>query len=60
MFKLLGMLVAADALYAAWRGEVFAKSGVWGKTVVREESPRSFWAVIGCYGLLAIALLTVF
>lgn len=60
MFKPLGILVAAYVLYAVWRGEVFARSGIWGKTVVREESPRYFWVVIGCYALLAIALLTVF
>ncbi len=60
MFKPLGILVAAYVLYAAWRGEVFARSGIWGKMVAREESPRYFWGVIGCYALLAIALLTVF
>ena len=60
LFRLLGVLVIAYALYAAWRGEVFARSGAWGKTVLREQSPRYFWAVIAIYGLLGLALLTVF
>lgn len=60
LFKLLGVLVIAYAAYGAWRGEVFAKSGPWGKTIVREESPRYFWVVIAIYGLLGLALLTVF
>ena len=60
LFKLLGVLVIAYTLYAAWRGEVFARSGVWGKTSLREQSPRYFWAVIAIYGLLGLALLTVF
>lgn len=60
LFKLLGVLVIAYTAYGAWRGEVFAKSGPWGKTIVREDSPRYFWAVIAIYGLLGLALLTVF
>lgn len=60
LFRLLGVLVIAYALYAAWRGEVFARSGAWGKTVLREQSPRYFWVVIAIYGLLGLALLTVF
>jgi hypothetical protein len=60
MFKLLGALVAAYAMYAAVRGEVLAKHRAWGRTVRRDEEPRYFWAVVGIYGLLALALLTVF
>lgn len=60
LFKLLGVLVIAYTVHSVWRGEVFASSGPWGKTIVREDSPRYFWAVIGIYGLLGLALLTVF
>lgn len=60
MFKLLGVLVGLYVVLAVSRGEVFAKSGIWGKTVSREESPTYFWAVVAVYSLLALALVTVF
>ena len=60
MFKILGALVALYTAHAAFRGEVFARSGLWGRTISKAESPRYFWAVIGVYALLAAALLTVF
>ncbi len=60
MFKTLGILLACYVVYAAVRGEVFAKSGPWGRTVSRSESPKYFWAVIEIYAGLGLALLTVF
>lgn len=60
MFKLLGIAVAIYTLYAAQRGEVYAKHRAWGRTIRRSDEPRYFWAVIAVYGLLATALLTIF
>jgi hypothetical protein len=60
MFKVLGVLVGLYTVYAAIRGEVFAKQGPWGRTISKQESPRQFWGVIVVYTLLTIALLTVF
>ena len=60
MFKGLGVVVLIYTLYAISVGEVFAKSGIWGKTILRIDSPRYFWVVITVYALLGIALLTVF
>lgn len=60
MFKALGLLVALYTLYAAVKGEVYAKSGAWGKTVSRAESPEYFWVVITIYAALALALVTIF
>ena len=60
MFKALGLLVGAYAPYAAVKGEVYAKSGPWGRTVSRESSPEYFWAVIAIYAGLGLALLTIF
>ncbi len=48
------------AAYAALSGEVFAKSGVWGRTVTKAESPGYFWGVIAIYAALSVALLTLF
>ena len=60
MFKALGFLLASYTMYAAWRGEVYARSRWWGQTIVRKERPVYFWIVIAIYGVLSIALLTVF
>lgn len=60
MFKLLGALLALYTLFAGLRGEVFAKSGIRGRTIARDASPRYFWIVIGIYAALSLALLTVF
>lgn len=60
MFKALGVLVGAYALYAAVKGEVYAKSGPWGRTVSREDSPEYFWVVVAIYAGLGLALMTVF
>ncbi|HNE27315.1 MAG TPA: hypothetical protein PLH12_09250 [Pseudomonadales bacterium] len=60
MFKIIGILVAAYAAYCVLRGEVFIKSGAWGKSISRDESPTEFWLYVTVYAGLAIALMTVF
>lgn len=60
MFKMLGLLLGLYTLYAAATGEVYAKSGAWGRTVSRAESPEYFWVVIAIYAALALALAIVF
>ena len=60
MFKMLGLILGLYTLYAVVTGEVYAKSGTWGRTVSRAESPEYFWVVIFIYASLALALATVF
>lgn len=60
MFKALGVLLALYTLYAALQGQVYAKSGIWGKMIVRRARPTYFWAVIVCYAGLSVALLAIF
>ena len=60
MFKVLGALVALYTVYAAIDGKVYAKSGAWGRTISRTDSPEYFWIVIAVYAGLSVALLTVF
>jgi len=60
MFKSLGILVCLYTAYAAFSGEVYAKSGAWGRTVSRQDSPEYFWVVIFIYGCLGTALITIF
>lgn len=60
MFKMLGVLVGLYTLYAAVKGEVYAKSGASGRIVSRVESPEYFWVVIAIYAGLSLALVTIF
>ena len=60
MFKLLGVVLALYTAYAVIKGEVYAKSGVWGKAISKADAPRYFWVVIVIYVGLSIALMTVF
>jgi len=60
MFKMLGILVGLYTLYAAMNGKVYAKSGAWGRTVSRVDSPEYFWVVIAIYAGLSVALVTIF
>lgn len=60
MFKALGILIAAYTAYAAFTGQVFAKSGPWGRQVSRQAQPGYFWSVIAIYAALALALITIF
>jgi len=60
MFRVLGVLVLIYAVFATFKGEVYAKSGPWGRMVSRGTSPHDFWVVIGIYGCLGIALITIF
>jgi len=60
MFKMLGILVGLYTLYAAMNGKVHAKSGAWGRTVSRVDSPEYFWVVIAIYAGLSVALITIF
>lgn len=58
--KVLGGVVGLYTLFAAIKGEVYAKSGVSGRLVSKADSPGYFWVVIGIYAALTIALVTIF
>ena len=60
MFKVLGVMLAIYTTYAAFRGEVYARSGRAGRAIDRTQEPRYFWVVIAIYFGLSVALLTVF
>lgn len=60
MFKTLGILVGLYTLFAIAKGEVYAKSGVWGRTISKQHSRDYFWIVIAIYAALSVALLTFF
>jgi hypothetical protein len=60
MFRLIGALLVLYTLFAAINGEVYAKSGVWGRTIRKADEPTYFWIVIGIYAALSIALFVIF
>jgi len=60
MFEVLGIVLAVYTVYAAFAGEVYAKSGASGRTVSKQDSPAYFWAVLAIYAGLSVALITVF
>jgi hypothetical protein len=60
MFKLLGILAGLYTLSAAFKGEVYAKTGAWGRTISKDQSPEYFWIVIAIYAGLSLALVTIF
>lgn len=60
MFKAIGLLVAIYAVYSIVTGRVYAKSGVGGRVVSRQESPEYFWCVVVIYAGLSAALIWLF
>ena len=60
LFAILGIAVGGYAAYGLVTGEVFAKSGVWGRTFRRDEDRVGYWSAIGAYTVLSILLLFFF
>ena len=60
MFKIIGFFLVLYVCYAAATGRVWAKAGIRAREILREESPRYFWVVVGIYTALSMALFFVF
>lgn len=60
MFVVIGIAVATYVAYAVLTGTVVAERGIAARRVLREERPVYFWTCVTIYGLLAVALITVF
>jgi hypothetical protein len=60
MFKLIGAVLALYIAQSVSRGEVLVKKGWRGERILRGENPGGFWLAITVYGLLCLALFTVF
>lgn len=57
------MLGVALALYVALslvRGQVYARSGMWGRDFYRDTDGWRYWSAIVAYTLLSAALMFVF
>ena len=57
MFELLGVVVGAYVGYGLVTGEIYGKSGPWGRTYRRDEDTRGYWSTVIAYSLLTLALL---
>lgn len=60
LFTLLGAMLIVYVIYAVTCGVVYARSGVWGKRVDKEESPDEFWRAVAIYTVIGILLLIFF
>lgn len=59
-FRLLGVLLGLYVAYGVANGEVYARSGAWGRTFRRDEEAWRYWSTIAVYGGLTVALLFYF
>jgi hypothetical protein len=59
-FDVLGALLACYAAWALHTGTVYARYRAWGRTFTRADDAFGYWAAIGSYVLLALALVLVF
>jgi hypothetical protein len=57
LFQLLGVAVGCYVAYGLATGEVYAKSGVFGRRFRRDHEGLGYWSAIGAYTLLCAALL---
>jgi hypothetical protein len=60
LFLTLGLLLIGYTAVAVIRGEVYAKSGIGGRTFSRAAEPLRYWSAIVVYTLLAVALVCWF
>lgn len=60
LFDLLGVALAIYTALSVARGHVFARAGLWGRSVMRTEEPQQFWMIIVVYAGLSLALIFVF
>lgn len=60
MFKILGLLLFCYVIYGLVTGDIYGRSGVWGKTYRRENNALGYWSAISAYILLTLALIFFF
>lgn len=63
MADLFRLLAVAIGCYVAWglaTGEIYAKSGLWGRTFRRNEDAWGYWSAIAGYSFLSLFLASIF
>lgn len=59
-FRVLGVGLACYIVVALLRGQVYARSGPWGREFARATDAWGYWSAVLCYSLLSAALMFVF
>lgn len=44
MFRVLGILLSLYIVHCLLKGAVYAKAGIWGRTIERAADPWGYWA----------------
>lgn len=60
LFKGIGILVFIYTVYCLFTGEVYAKDGASGRTVIKADEPGYFWTIMVIYLGLSIAVFFFF
>jgi hypothetical protein len=60
LFKVLGVALSLYVVYGVSAGHIYAKRGIWGATIKRDEEPVGYWSTIVVYTGLSLALFFVF
>ena len=60
LFKVLGVVLLLYVVYGVSVGEIYAKRGIWGATIKRDDQPVGYWSTIVVYAGLSLALFFVF
>jgi len=60
MFKILGALLALYVARCIVAGDVYGRSGLWGRSWRRDEDALGYWSAVGAYGALMLMLFFLF
>jgi hypothetical protein len=60
MFKILAVLLACYVARCLVTGDVYGRSGAWGRSWNRNREPFGFWGAVGSYCVLALAMFFIF
>lgn len=60
IFKMLGVGIGFYVIHSLYTGEVYAASGMSGRTFYRDQDPVGYWSAIVSYSLLVLGLIFVF
>jgi hypothetical protein len=60
LFRILGLILALYVVRSYVLGQVYARSGAWGREFARSTDPWGYWSAICSYSLLSLGLLFLF
>ena len=57
MFKILEVVLAVYVARCIVTGDVYGRSGLWGRSWRRDEDALGYWSAVGAYGALVLMLI---